>query len=61
MKQYTLTAFDAKGTKLLDEKFEAASDDEAKQIGTDKLTEKDALHTTHRLVNSVGKLLLFRP
>lgn len=40
---YYLTAFGKDGEKLLDESFEAANDHEAKQIGTQKLEEKDAL------------------
>ncbi|MGP1910571.1 YhzD family protein [Metabacillus sp. JX24] len=56
---YYLTAFGKDGEKLLDESFEAATDHEAKQIGTQKLEEKDALKKTHRCTTSSGQLILF--
>lgn len=37
MSTYTLTAFEKTGEKLIDESFEAASDTEAKTIGTKKV------------------------
>lgn len=36
MSTYTLTAFEKTGEKLIDESFEAASETEAKTIGTDR-------------------------
>lgn len=59
MEKYTLTVFDKTGEKLLDEQFEAASEEEAKRIGTEKLTEKSYLEHTHRCTTERGKLILF--
>lgn len=56
---YKLTAYEQTGEKLLDESIEAKSDQEAKQLAETKLTEKDLLNKTHRLVTPDGKLLLF--
>lgn len=59
MKTYKLTAFDASGEKLLDESIQAENDNEAKEKGTQLLTEKDLLETTHRCTSPSGKLVLF--
>ncbi|MRX71475.1 hypothetical protein GJU40_04710 [Bacillus lacus] len=59
MAQYFLTVFEKDGNKLLDESFTAATEDEAKEIGQQKLEEKDYLKKTHRCVSSSGKLILF--
>ena len=59
MKTYKLTAFNATGEKLLDESFQAENDNEAKEKGTQLLTEKDLLETTHRCTSPSGKLVLF--
>ncbi len=54
MSTYTLTAFEKTGEKLIDEDFEAASETEAKTIGTKKLEELSYLEKTHRCVSSSG-------
>ncbi|MDQ0162994.1 YhzD family protein [Bacillus alveayuensis] len=59
MPTYTLTVFNQKGEKLLDETFEAENENEAKKIGTEKLREHNYLETTHRCTSSSGKLILF--
>lgn len=61
MMTYTLTAYEKTGEKLLEETFQAASEAEAKEIGTVKLTEKQLLHVTHRCTSALGKLVLFHP
>ncbi|UOE95476.1 YhzD family protein [Alkalihalobacillus sp. LMS39] len=58
MKQYFLTAYDPTGETLLEETFEAASDDEAKAKGEKRLEEENLSSHTHRLT-CAGKLLLF--
>ncbi|WP_019153366.1 YhzD family protein [Robertmurraya massiliosenegalensis] len=59
MKIYKLTAFETNGEKILDEAFEAKTDEEAKQIGEKMLSEKGALEKTHRCTSPSGQLLLF--
>ncbi|NBJ69128.1 MULTISPECIES: YhzD family protein [Clostridia] len=59
MRDYTLTVFDSSGEKLLDETFTAASDDEAKEMGTSKLDQAGYLDYTHRCVTPDAKLILF--
>ncbi len=59
MKTYKLTAFDSTGEKLLDEAFQAENDDRAKEIGAEKLKEKELNEITHRCTSPAGKLLLF--
>jgi len=59
MKTYKLTAFESTGEKLLDESFEAQTDEEAKRIGENILNEKQLADKTHRCVSPEGKLLLF--
>ncbi|WP_246938862.1 YhzD family protein [Bacillus pinisoli] len=59
MANYTITAFDKKGEKLLDESFEATTEVEAKEKGEALLKEKGYLEHTHRCVSPAGKLVLF--
>ncbi|MFD2761073.1 YhzD family protein [Lentibacillus juripiscarius] len=59
MKTYALTVFDKTGEKLLDESFEASSNDEAKEIGQERLAEKGYSEYTHRCVSPEAKLVLF--
>ena len=56
---YYLTVFEKNGEKLLDESFEAQSEKEAKEIGQQKLEEKNFTDKTHRCTSSSGKLVLF--
>lgn len=59
MKTYFLTAFEANGEKIVDERIEANNDEDAKKVGEKILAEKNLLEKTHRLVSPEGKLLLF--
>jgi hypothetical protein len=59
MKTYKLTAFENDGEKILDESFQAGSDDEAKEIGGRLLSEKGLGDKTHRCTSPLGKLILF--
>ncbi|EWG12463.1 MULTISPECIES: YhzD family protein [Cytobacillus] len=59
MKTYKLTAFEQDGEKILDEAFQAASDDEAKSVGEKLLKEKGLDEKTHRCTSPAGKLILF--
>lgn len=59
MKTYFLTVFDKSGAKLLDETFEAANNDEAKEIGTARLEDEGYSEYTHRCVSPEAKLVLF--
>ena len=59
MKSYKLTVFEPNGEKLLDEAFEAESDEGAKEIGSRLLEEKGYEDKTHRCTSPLGKLLLF--
>jgi len=59
MKPYKFTAYEPTGKLILEETWEFASDDEAKEQGQVKIDEKDFTKKTHRLVNSSGKLILF--
>ncbi len=61
MAAYKLTAFDPNGHKLIDEAFNANSEEEAKQQGEQLLKEKDLIDKTHRCTSSAGKLILFHP
>ena len=56
---YKLTAFKPNGEKILEESFEARNDDEAKELGTSLLEQKNLLESTHRCTSPAGKLLLF--
>ena len=59
MHTYTFTAFEKTGKLLAEEKWEYASDEEAKAQGEKRVEEMGFGETTHRLVNSAGKLILF--
>ncbi|MDR6124659.1 hypothetical protein QFZ87_004256 [Bacillus sp. SLBN-46] len=59
MKTYKLTAFEANGEKILDESFQAETDQAAKEHGEKLLLEKNLLEKTHRCTSPSGKLLLF--
>lgn len=59
MKTYKLTVFEANGEKLLDESFQASTDEEAKETGSKMLNEKGYAEKTHRCTSPDGKLLLF--
>lgn len=61
MDTYKLTAFKPDGEKLVDESFQATNDDEAKNIGTKMLAEKNLIDHTHRCTSPRGKLVLFHP
>ncbi|APH06071.1 YhzD family protein [Bacillus weihaiensis] len=56
---YYLTVFEKNGEKLLDESFEAQNESEAKEIGQQKLEEKQYTEKTYRCTSSAGKLVLF--
>lgn len=59
MKTYYLTVYSKSGEALLNDQFEAESDEAATKIGKDKLKENGHADTTHRLVAPDGRLLLF--
>ncbi|CDQ21122.1 YhzD family protein [Halobacillus karajensis] len=59
MKTYYLTVFEKDGSNVLDESFQAESDDQAKKIGAEKLAEKGFSDHTHRCVAPEGHLVLF--
>lgn len=59
MPEYTLTVFEKNGEPVLDEKFEAKDEKEAKEIGARKLREAGREHSTGRVTSSAGKLVLF--
>lgn len=56
---YYLTVFEKSGEKLLDESFEAQTEQEAKEIGQRKLEENNWLDKTYRCTSVAGKLVLF--
>ncbi|WP_181349250.1 YhzD family protein [Thalassobacillus sp. CUG 92003] len=59
MKTYFLTVFEQDGTNILDDTFEADTDDQAKKIGQAKLAEHGYEDQTHRCVAPEGHLVLF--
>ncbi|KOO47138.1 YhzD family protein [Priestia koreensis] len=59
MGAYTLTVFEKSGEKLIDETFEASTEAEAKQKGTERLSELKFEEHTHRCTSAAGKLVLF--
>jgi len=59
MGEYTLTVFSKSGEKLLDEKYTAQNNEEAKAIGQQQLEEKGFSEYTHRCVSPEAKLVLF--
>ncbi|MDR9798713.1 YhzD family protein [Bacillus paralicheniformis] len=60
MESYYVTVFNTGGETLLNERFEAADDEEAKEKGRGLLKEKQFLEHTHRVVHSSGKIIVFR-
>ncbi|RFU64410.1 hypothetical protein D0469_18745 [Peribacillus saganii] len=56
---YKLTVFEQDGEKLLDESFQAETDEQAKELGETLLREKDLYDKTHRCTSPAGKLVLF--
>ncbi|GAB3060631.1 YhzD family protein [Virgibacillus ainsalahensis] len=59
MRTYALTVFDQSGENLLNESFEAPSDEEAKKIGQGRLDKEGYSEHTHRCVTPEAKLILF--
>ncbi|KXH79302.1 YhzD family protein [Sporosarcina sp. HYO08] len=59
MKAYKLTAYESSGKLIVEDTFEAESDEQAKEMGHALLKEKNLLGQTHRLASPTGKLLLF--
>lgn len=59
MKTYYLTAFDPSGEKLLDETFEAESEELAKVTGLARLEKEGYSEHTYRCVSPDAKLVLF--
>lgn len=58
-KVYKLTVFEPSGEKLLDEAFTADNNEQAKELGTQILKEKNYLDHTHRCSSPMGSLVLF--
>ncbi|MFV8826927.1 YhzD family protein [Alkalihalobacterium sp. APHAB7] len=58
MADYYLTVFNQTGEQLLNETIQAASDEEAKKIGEQKLAETNYSEYPHRLTKA-GKILMF--
>ncbi len=59
MKTYTLTVFDESGEKLLEETFEAPNDDDAKQIGGNRIEDEGYGKRNYRVTSSAGELVMF--
>jgi len=59
LKNYVLTVFSKTGDKLLDETFQAESNEAAKTVGQKMLEEKDYGEHTHRCVTEDAQLILF--
>ncbi|MBM7646916.1 hypothetical protein JOD45_003151 [Scopulibacillus daqui] len=59
MPKYTLTVYDKDGSKLLEESFEAANDEEGKALGTKRLKQENYENYTNRLTSDHGELILF--
>ena len=59
LKPYKFTAFEPTGKLIIEETWEFGSDEEAKAKGQEMIEEKNFENTTHRLVNTSGKLILF--
>jgi hypothetical protein len=59
MKGYVLTIFNRNGEAIVDERFEAKDDREAKKIGENKLSELNFQNNTSRVTRSSGGLVLF--
>ncbi|GEK31582.1 hypothetical protein KZO01_18910 [Kurthia zopfii] len=59
MAEFRFTAFKATGEVIKDEDWTFATEQEAKTKGQQQVEELELAETTHRLVNSTGKLILF--
>lgn len=59
MKTYYLTAFAPSGKTLLNQTFEAETEEQAKKTGQAKLTEAGYSDHTHRCVSPNAELILF--
>lgn len=59
MAKFRFTAFKATGEVLKDEDWAFDDELQAKANGKEKIEELELSETTHRLVNSQGKLILF--
>lgn len=59
MAQFRFTAFKATGEVIKDEDWTFEDEIQAKTSGKEKIEELELSETTHRLVNSQGKLILF--
>lgn len=59
MENYRFTAFEKTGETLFDEIWTFENDKDAKLQGQLQINEKGVSEKTHRLVNPIGKLILF--
>lgn len=59
MATYVLTVYEKSGKILLDEPFEAKDDTEAKELGMQRLYEKEYTDHTYRCVAPNARLVLF--
>lgn len=59
MEPYKFTAFEQTGKLIIEETWEFESYGEAKAKGSEMIEEKGFAKTTHRLVNTSGRLILF--
>ncbi|WP_066174224.1 YhzD family protein [Bacillus marinisedimentorum] len=59
MKTYTLTVFDDSGEKLLEETYEAPNDNDAKQIGENRIEDEGYDKRNYRVTSSAGELVAF--
>ncbi|MBM4764154.1 YhzD family protein [Bacillus sp. B15-48] len=57
---YKLTAFKPNGEKVLDENIQAGSDEEAIEVGSQLLEEKQLQESTYRCTSPQGKLVLYQ-
>ena len=59
MPTYTITVYERNGEKRLDESFEAKNDQEAKNIGQNRIEEHNYTEHPYRVVSPIAKLILF--
>lgn len=59
MALFRFTAFKATGEVIKDEDWEFDNEDQAKKDGKEKIEQLELAETTHRLVDTKGKLILF--
>lgn len=59
MQTFYLTAFSKKGETLLNTTIEAENDTDGKRLAKQTLQKENLSETTHRLVTSDARLLLF--